>query len=307
MFPYLNIVRPAGAAGAIGTRMAGAGSSDVKLEKSVRRFREKFHGHVSVKKANVLMERYDHNHDFVSSWLVKQVKELGSENEDVYQADSDVQDQQNILKDRDIEEVAATMNLPLTEKNLRMLDDAQKGHISKEDCQFACRACDNMWWRRVPERKKVSRCRKCWVKYEPVPKDKMWGKAEFQCLQCGHTFTGFAQMGTPSPCYHCGNSVLPNRILPPRRPQNERGRKNTHTCFAEDCYNRQGSYTPGTSCVHPKSRKQKNMPIVLFPSAVHESSGSTVATCLSQGSLLQDLDDLILEDLKEEAEEEEGN
>ncbi|XP_036619567.1 shiftless antiviral inhibitor of ribosomal frameshifting protein isoform X2 [Trichosurus vulpecula] len=212
---------------------------------------------MSVQKANVLMERYNHDHEFVASWLVKQMNEFRSEKEDVHQADPAVQtpvsispfpaqDQQNVLKDRDIEEVAATMSLPLTEKNLRMLDDAQKGHISKEDCQFACGTCDKMWWRRVPERKKVSRCRKCKVKYDPVPKDKMWGKAEFQCLQCGHTFTGFAQMGTPFPCYHCGTSVLPNRILPPRRSQNEKGRKHTHTCFGGDCYNRQGQ-TPSPS------------------------------------------------------------
>ncbi|XP_068939219.1 shiftless antiviral inhibitor of ribosomal frameshifting protein isoform X2 [Petaurus breviceps papuanus] len=271
--------------------MAGAGSSGVKLEKSVRRLREKFHGLMSVKKANVLMERYDHDHELVSSWLVKQMNEFRSEKEDVHQADPAVQ------------EVATTMSLPLTEKNLRMLDDAQQGHIAKEDSQFACGSCDRMWWRRVPERKKVSRCRKCKVKYDPVPKDKMWGKAEFQCLQCGHTFTGFAQMGTPSPCYGCGNSVLPDRIIPPRRSQNEKGGKHTHTCCAEGCYNGQGSSIPGTSCVHPKSRKQKNMPVVLWPSAVHESTGSTVATCLSQGSLLEDLDNLILEDLKEEAEE----
>ncbi|XP_074117077.1 shiftless antiviral inhibitor of ribosomal frameshifting protein isoform X2 [Sminthopsis crassicaudata] len=219
--------------------MAKAGTSGVKLEKSVRRLREQFHGNISVAKANVLMEKY-HNHDFITSWLVKQIDELRLENEDGSQADSAVQDQQNAVKDRDIEEVATTMSLlPLTEKNLRMLDDAQKGQIAKEDCQFACKMCDHMWWRRVPARKKVSRCRKCKVKYDPVPKDKMWGKAEFHCLQCGHTFTGFAQMGTPSPCFHCGTLVFPSRILPPRQSRTERATKNPHRCSAENCYNRQ--------------------------------------------------------------------
>ncbi|XP_025077994.1 repressor of yield of DENV protein homolog [Pomacea canaliculata] len=179
---------------------------------------------------------------------------------------------------------------------------------------FACGGCDRFWWRKVPARKEVSKCRVCKVKYDPVPRQEEWGLAEFNC-NCGKIFRGTGWMNhTKSPCYACGApDVQPTRILPPVRHRTHTQKQQlSHSCTAPNCYNRAES--PPTysrtqrflGAVHhtherPVARggrvdqaaqrktiartSARSAREVLVPSPRHVSTGSTVDTFLTQGEL----------------------
>nr|XP_020667722.1 repressor of yield of DENV protein [Pogona vitticeps] len=243
-----------------------------KLEKSVRRLREKFYGKVSIVHAVKLMRKFSNNHDLACKFIILCKDEMN---------DLDQQDEQNLGDD------PAALNV--------------MNKLTKEEEQKKQKS-DN----KNDETVKVARCHKCWKRYDPVPYNKMWGTAEFKCTSCGRTFRGSAQIGTPSPCYSCHTPVFPSYIIPPRKTPGPRT-KQQHSCFAEDCFNRREPHIPGTHCVHPISRRRRGLPKVIHPSEEHDSTGSTVATCVSQGSLATyDIDYLILEDLEEQDEEEDG-
>ncbi|XP_076465623.1 shiftless antiviral inhibitor of ribosomal frameshifting protein homolog isoform X2 [Babylonia areolata] len=164
---------------------------------------------------------------------------------------------------------------------------------------FACQPCDRYWWRKVPSRKEVSRCRVCKQKYDPVPKEEEWGLGEFVCV-CDNVFLGKAWMShTKSPCYKCGFHASPVQILPPTKRSGPRPRKSgyRHSCDGRNCYNR-AQDTPSFGhrgdkdaplCTHEQSERSRK---VLYASQEHVSTGSTVNTFLTQGDLAEDYEDL---------------
>lgn len=53
-------------------------------------------------------------------------------------------------------------------------------------------------------------------------------------------FRGFGQMNnTFSPCYVCNDTAQPSKIFPKMRRFGDR-RRNTHSCYASNCFNRAG-------------------------------------------------------------------
>ncbi|XP_021356454.1 repressor of yield of DENV protein homolog isoform X2 [Mizuhopecten yessoensis] len=150
--------------------------------------------------------------------------------------------------------------------------------------QFACEENDTVWWRKVPTRKMVSKCKRCRRRYKAVPREREWGWAKFVCISCGNEFNGFGQMNsTTSPCYPCGNICHVEEVFPPKRHNNTgRRSRHRHSCTAHNCYNRtaDAQFRPNR-CVHPRSLARQ----VVHPSQRHNSTGSTVATFLSQDDI----------------------
>ncbi|XP_013407020.1 repressor of yield of DENV protein [Lingula anatina] len=224
-------------------------------EKKLNAFRELFRGRFTENEAGYLVQKFDFDIRQAASYVFETTPE-------------DLR--------REIQEEAASWIevVPRT-------SEARNGRLSVEIRQFACQACDKAWWRRVPARKLVSKCYGCRVKFDAIPRDREWGYAEFHCNECGHDFRGWAQMGTASPCYHCGAMVTTTSILPPIRGGPGQRGGNRHSC---------SFCIAGGPCCHPQVRRRFGLPRVVYSSNVHVSSGSTVATFLPQDDLMNDND-----------------
>ncbi|KAI8777657.1 UPF0515 protein C19orf66, partial [Biomphalaria glabrata] len=63
---------------------------------------------------------------------------------------------------------------------LEFLDNSELV-IRPSERLFACVTCNRSWWKKVPYRKEVSRCKKCLVRYDAIPKEREWGIGVFHC------------------------------------------------------------------------------------------------------------------------------
>ncbi|XP_055872011.1 shiftless antiviral inhibitor of ribosomal frameshifting protein homolog [Biomphalaria glabrata] len=184
-------------------------------------------------------------------------------------------------------------------KELREFLETSEIVVKPSERLFACMTCNRSWWKKVPYRKEVSKCKVCLIRYEAIPKDKEWGVGIFHCQTagCGKQFRGWAIMGmTQSRCHQCHVPVTVSTILSHKKSERTWKARDTHECNGINCYNRNIYVTGGPQtysptdrvpiCAHPKSRHL--IPpgsTFLIWSVRHSSSGSTVSTFMDQGSI----------------------
>ena len=147
-------------------------------------------------------------------------------------------------------------NLVLSMENLRLHNNLTE---ESEIRQFACERCYRAWWKKVRVLKPVSKCRLCRTKYDPLPPEKQFGIAEFNCANCGNTFNSKAQATTRCQCYNCGDKVTMSRIIPGRKNM-RRTTNNRHSC---------------SECNGVDIRNCPNFRPVVHFSTPHDSTGST--------------------------------
>lgn len=209
-----------------------------KEEKETRRLREVLKGRLTQEQARKLLDEFGNSEaalDFV----------LNGKPEDVrFYLNSDPAHVQS-----------------LNEEAEKLADDLNRG-IENLIRQFACSDCLRSWWRRVPERKQVSKCRRCGQRYECIPRNREWGKALYACDECGNEFYGFGVMSsTIRICRICRKHLLPSRVFPPKR---------------SDVYDRPDRYRI--------ERLEVINANIRYASKKHMSTGSTVSTFLTGGS-----------------------
>ncbi|XP_045156456.2 shiftless antiviral inhibitor of ribosomal frameshifting protein homolog [Mercenaria mercenaria] len=242
--------------------------------KKIRRLRELFHGRFPDRQCGTLLRHFEWDLSVAVSFILDEepsaIREIIGEDE---------------------------WQIVTVRQNNVIRDLARRDVIGAEIRQFGCKYCDNMWWRKVPTRKPVSRCIMCKRKRDAIPSDQEYGWAKFQC-PCSNEFHAFGMMDigildigltgkSKCLCWRCMIQLCePEYILKPLK--NERGRRAryAHECTAFNCYNRCPQRQPNEPivpyCVHPRSLQ------VQVPgqgSDSHVSTGSTVKTFLTQDEL----------------------
>ena len=182
--------------------------------------------------------------------------------------------------------------------------------------EFACGPCDRFWWRVVLITKPVSRCLRCKVKYNCLPRQKEFGIGRYICQNKTCNQRSFFQRCEASQAMKCRNCncLVYNPYIHPKflKSRQERRPLDPQTKAFElpppssiplpTGVN--PSLSAGLITLPPSARvritrvKKKN---VINASTRHVSTGSTVDTFITQGtSVVSDLEVLVDSDCDED-------
>ena len=142
--------------------------------------------------------------------------------------------------------------------------------------QFSCRNCEFQWWSHVLRTKRVSECRKCRVRYDALGRKDEFGIGRFLCLPCKHSFYTWCTAIDTVVCFKCSELAGPPYINPRFKP------RKIKRPVTEDLTTRR-----------QHSHRVRNY------STVHDSTGSTEATFLTQ-NIGSDISVIIHEDFSYE-------
>ena len=175
----------------------------------------------------------------------------------------------------------------LTEAALRK-HDISTGVLQLRE--FACESCDRFWWKTVPCTKPVSKCFKCKIKYDALSREKEFGIGRYRCTNCKNTFFSRCEATSERPCFNCDFTVRAPYIHPKFKPvRKHRQPIDPSTSLFEPPKHKKVVYLvhdPSLGRVMPmvyyipletKPRKK-----VVNPSTIHESTGSTASTFITQ-------------------------
>ena len=109
---------------------------------------------------------------------------------------------------------------PLTEEALR------EHEVLTSFRQFSCQACQCDWWSDVPTSKKVSRCKRCNIRYDALPRDMEFGVGHFTCPNenCGKVFFNVCTAKSKYNCLECGTKVSGAFLHPTNENKYKTGR-----------------------------------------------------------------------------------
>lgn len=199
-----------------------------------------------------------------------------------------------IMSEKDQEKLQREGNkFLLTAEALRKLDILTGALQLRE---FACENCDHVWWKTVPFTKLVSKCNKCRVKYDALPRDKEFGIGRYQCTQCKHSFFLRCEATSEQSCFNCKSTIKTPYIHPKFRPLPPPTEPTTlkptivinQPQLSTKMFISSASFQPvlTTSSTTGTSAKPRPQPPrqrrVIHASTVHDSTGSTASTFITQ-------------------------